>query len=259
MQSLTYRLIQLTDTHLGADRQYRASGICTYTSLSKVIGSIAALSRKPEMLMVTGDIAAHGEREAYQLLAEQLRLIDIPSGCLPGNHDDLEHLQSCNELSCSETVLECGDWRLILLNTAFSTQVGGILSAGELEFLTTSLANESAHPVVIFMHHPPMSVGSPWLDEQKISNAQELEKIISSAGNVKAIFCGHVHQEFAIDWGGCRVYTTPSTCYQFAPNSLSFEISALGPGYRWLDLYPDGHFETGVRYLKAFEHSAEQR
>jgi Icc protein len=38
----------------------------------------------------------------------------------------------------------------------------------------------------------------------------------------------------------------PSTCVQFKPLSKDFAIDDVAPGYRWLDLYPDGRVETAV-------------
>jgi Icc protein len=254
LQSQVHRLIQLTDSHIGESREHRLAGVCTYDTFRQVLADVAALSDGPEMLMITGDVAALGKPKAYGLFAEQIRFVDIPYAWLPGNHDDFDVMQKSVTSAPYWPLLEFGDWRVISLNTAVSGQVGGTLSASELEFLDSTLSSESAHPVVIFMHHPPMSVGCDWLDKQRISNALELEDIIVSAGNVEAIFCGHVHQETETDWADSRVFTTPSTCFQFTANSSGFAMSDDCPGYRWIDLHPDGHLETGVHHLDIANH-----
>lgn len=104
------------------------------------------------------------------------------------------------------------------------------------------------------MHHPPIPVGCDWLDKQRVSNADQLERIVSGAGNVSAIFCGHVHQATETAWAGTTVYTSPSTCFQFAANSPGFAMSDDCPGYRWIDLHADGHLETGVNVLDIKDH-----
>jgi Icc protein len=55
-----------------------------------------------------------------------------------------------------------------------------------------------------------------------------------------------VHQQ--IDWlrNGVNLMASPSTCVQFAPGSERFRADDLAPGYRWLDLHPDGRIDTGV-------------
>ena len=45
---------------------------------------------------------------------------------------------------------------------------------------------------------------------------------------------------------GVRLMASPSSCIQFAPNSRDFRMDDQPPGYRWLELAPDGGIETGV-------------
>ena len=42
----------------------------------------------------------------------------------------------------------------------------------------------------------------------------------------------------------------PSTSVQFKPNCEKFTLDTVNPGYRWLDLYEDGQFESHVSRLK---------
>ncbi len=247
-------LVQISDLHIGETRDHRLAGICTYDSFSKALADISARRDYADMMMVTGDVAAEGKHSAYRLFSEQAQFFEIPYAWLPGNHDDFAVMQSGFISSPYWPLLELGGWRVLSLNTAVPGQVGGTLVEEELMFLEQSLRAEPEVPFAIFMHHPPMAVGCEWLDKQRISNADELEEIVRAAGNVKAFFTGHVHQEIATCWAGCHVYTTPSTCFQFAAKSVDFAMSDGMPGYRWIDLHPDGHIETGVRYLSEIEH-----
>lgn len=249
-----HRLIQLTDSHIGEEREHRLAGICTYDTFRQVLADIAAMAVLPQMLMVTGDVAAFGKHKAYQLFAEQIRFLEIPYAWLPGNHDDFEVMQQSVTSAPYWPLLEFGNWRVLSLNTAISGQAGGTLAEEELDFLAGVLAREAEHPVAIFMHHPPIPVGCDWLDKQRVSNADQLERIVSGAGNVSAIFCGHVHQATETAWAGTTVYTSPSTCFQFAANSPGFAMSDDCPGYRWIDLHADGHLETGVNVLDIKDH-----
>jgi 3',5'-cyclic-AMP phosphodiesterase len=259
VQQQIHRLIQVTDSHIGENREHLLAGICTYDTFRQVLADIATLTDRPDMLMVSGDVAALGNQHAYRLFAEQIRFVDIPYAWLPGNHDDFELMQKSVTSAPYWPLLEFGDWRVISLNSAVSGQVGGTLSDSELDFLASTLDNESVHPVIIFVHHPPVPVGCQWLDQQRISNAGELEKIVASANNVKAIFCGHVHQESEAAWAGCQVYTTPSTCFQFTANSPQFSMSDDCPAYRWIDLHSDGHLETGVHHLDIADHKVDHQ
>ena len=38
-----------------------------------------------------------------------------------------------------------------------------------------------------------------------------------------------------------------------APNSEGFKLDQVAPGYRWLDLHPNGHIETAVSRLEGID------
>ena len=254
MSREVHRLIQLTDSHIGEQREHRLAGVCTYDTLRQVLADIATKPVVPDMLMVTGDVAAFGKHKAYQLFAEQIRFVEIPYAWLPGNHDDFLVMQESIASAPYWPLLEFGSWRVLSLNTAVRGQVGGTLGEEELDFLAGTLSREAEQPVILFMHHPPIPVGCEWLDQQRLSDADKLERIIRGAKNVRAIFCGHVHQATETAWAGTTVYTTPSTCFQFAAHSANFAMSDDRPGYRWINLHADGHLATGVKVLEIEDH-----
>ena len=253
----TWRLVQVTDPHLGPTRDYCLAGIETYESFRQILAELGSRHPVPDMIYATGDIAASGAPEAYQLFTQQMQFLDIPYGWLPGNHDDLNIMQEGLSSASYWPVLELGHWRAISLDTSMPGEVGGALQQKELSFLESALKAEPDNSFILFMHHPPLPVGSEWLDKQRISNAEDLKAVVASCANVKAIFSGHVHQEFIDQWAGCDVYTTPSTCFQFLPDNAGFALSDQLPGYRWIDLRPDGSLDTGVVHLKESSQSID--
>ena len=50
---------------------------------------------------------------------------------------------------------------------------------------------------------------------------------------------------------GIRFLATPSTCIQFMPLSRDFSLDVAGPGWRYLQLHPDGRLATQVWRLPA--------
>ncbi len=249
-QTKTWRLVQVTDPHIGPTRDYQLAGIETYESFRVILAELGGQDPRPDMIYVTGDIAAAGAPGAYKLFTQQMQFLDLPYGWLPGNHDEVAYMQEAFSSAAYWPVLEMGPWRIICLNTTLPNAVGGELSDSELTFLERALDSEPDSPVILFMHHPPVPVGCEWLDKQRISNADKLEAIVRASGNVKAAFTGHVHQEFVTQWAGCELRTTPSTCFQFLAGSRHFAISKQAPGYRWIDLHSNGEFETGIVSVK---------
>ena len=79
-----------------------------------------------------------------------------------------------------------------------------------------------------------------------IENSQEFLAIISKYPQAKAITTGHIHQIMDITIEVIRVLGTPSTCFQFTPESKTFSLDTSAPGYRLITLYADGRIESGI-------------
>lgn len=240
-----YRLIQITDPHIGPARNYRLAGVETLEALRQVLAEIGSACNPPDLICATGDIAAEGSAAAYRLFTQQIQFLELPYQWLPGNHDDKRVISEGLQSAPYWPLLELGAWRVLSLDTAVPGEVGGRLADEELDFLTRQLAREPDAPTVIFMHHPPVPVGCTWLDVQRVANAADLGAILVGHDNVRALFTGHVHQEFHTRWAGTEVYTTPATCFQFRPHSAGFALDDRPPGYRWIELRPDGSLATG--------------
>lgn len=257
-RELVARLVQITDCHLGPEESYVLAGIHTNRSLRAVLKALAKEeSRKedqPVHLMVTGDIAAHGSPGAYDEFLGHIK--DWPYHWLPGNHDDFALMQSISP-AVFETVFHIANWRLISLNSAVPNRVAGNLSRDQLESLRAALQQDSENPVALFMHHPPADIGCRWLDRQQIANGEALAKIVRDHNNIKAIFTGHVHQQVETLFAGVPLLTTPSTCFQFAPGQDDFGLDSLPPGYRRIQLYRDGSFDSQVIYLDDYPESVD--
>ena len=93
-------------------------------------------------------------------------------------------------------------------------------------------------------------MGSRWLDTVGLRNADEFLAVIDQHPQVRAIVWGHVHQASDRLRNGVRLISTPSTCAQFLPGAEQFSLDTRPPGYRWLDLYPDGTMQTSVVWVE---------
>jgi Icc protein len=244
----TVQIIQMTDCHLGTTKDFVLGGVNTYQSFSQVLSQVGA-RHSPELTVVTGDIACDGEWASYQLFADTMASSQLGYSWLPGNHDDFQLMSHViTQPFVRATVL--GHWVAISLISAVPGSVRGELSENELAELESLLEHYQDQFVTLFVHHPPVDIHSQWLDQQKISNSAQLRALLARYANIRAIFTGHVHQQGLSDWFGIPVYSTPSTCFQFASQSDSFAISDLHPGYRWIDLCADGQIHTGIEHVR---------
>lgn len=250
------RLVQLTDCHLGLDCEFNLAGVNTHDTFSKVLSAVR-VNRPSSYTFVTGDIACEGAEASYQLFSKMMKSNQLDYGWLPGNHDDFQQMQKTIPQSFVKAK-EFGEWVVISLVSSVPGKVNGELSAYELQELSDLLEQYKDQFILLFVHHPPVDIQCQWLDEQRISNSEKLNEVISVHKKVKAIFTGHVHQESETNWFGIPVFTTPSTCFQFTSHSDTFDISNQPPGYRWIELYPNGSIKTGVEHIACDEQSIDR-
>ena len=242
-------LLQITDTHLFASAESEHRGINTQASLDAVLAHARAGPRwPPDAIVVTGDIVHDESRAGYLRFRETLESLGPPAFCIPGNHDDPALLEEC--LSAPRAQV-CGDarlggWRLILLNSFGGGEVGGGLGHGELTRMEAALEKYADEHTMICMHHPPVPMGSAWLDTPGLRGAEALLDLVRHHAQVRAVLWGHVHQAFDRHIDGVRFMSCPSTCSQFRPDSDEFVVDNLPPGMRWLTLQPDGGLNTEI-------------
>ena len=82
-----------------------------------------------------------------------------------------------------------------------------------------------------------------------IENNQEFLATIRHYPQAKIITTGHIHQVMDVTVDGVRILGTPSTCFQFTPESNTFSLDTAAPGYRLIKLYADGRIESGITRL----------
>ncbi len=258
------RVLQISDTHLGANAGDDLLGIDTDRSLRDVLTLAQQDSLAQHLTLVTGDIAADGDPEAYRRLEEYLEHFgsDAEAPCLwlPGNHDD--HPSGLARYPHrTRRMVETDAWMMVLLHSQQPGQVGGYLSDVEIAQLDSAVerANEADKHLLVALHHPLHSIGCDWLDGQRVSNAEHFCASIAECHRSVVVISGHVHQATDQVLDGIRYLTTPSTCVQFAPNQVEFKVDQIGPGYRWLELSPDGQVQTGISRLPADLHIADTK
>lgn len=247
-------IIQITDMHLFENADETLLGVNTWNSFDAVVDSIQRNYPNPDLIVLTGDLAQDETARAYQKLIRRLHVFNCPKYGIPGNHDDEKYLISTfRDFHLQDNRnFRVGDWHFIMLNTQKKHAVEGYLTDEQLDFLNHSLGSYPEHPTLIFMHHPPVPVGSAWIDKLNLSNPDAFWSVLKSYHSIKGIFCGHVHQEFMSTQKGIPVFTTPSTCFQFANNTEHFAVSYDMPGFRVIEV-DDVTLTTKVHRISGFD------
>jgi Icc protein len=242
------RLLQISDTHLFADAGRDLLGIATAASFQAVLDAITELPQPYDVVLATGDLSQDHSAASYQRFAQEVTTLQKPVHWLPGNHDHRVLMQ--NELQVAgihpEMQLVGEHWQVILLDSQVYGTPHGWLSHLQLEQLEAALLQYPEKHALICLHHHTFPIGSIWLDQHDLKNSSDFLTLLSHHPQVKAVLCGHVHQEYDQMHQGIRFLTSPSTCIQFKPLSVDFSLDTMSPGWRYLQLYPDGRLATQV-------------
>jgi len=253
------RVLQLTDLHLLEAPQQRLLGVRTEQTLAAVLD--AALTRhRPAAVVLSGDIAHDPTPAVYRRCRQLLeaRLPGVPLLAVPGNHDAWA---AFDEVFAGLDRVRLGAWGLLGFDSHRDDHPEAVFDAAALRALQQRCAAEPAEHLLLVTHHPPVDVGSTWLDKDRLGSGGGPPEVLDWAAvesRVNALLFGHVHQPVDSRYHGLRLLGCPSTCFQFTPGSTRFSVDDALPGYRWLELQADGRFDTGVERLQAWPAGARE-
>jgi Icc protein len=244
------RLLHITDTHLHADAAARLRGVDTYRTLARVLET--ARGHAADAILATGDLSQDETPGSYGHFRTLVGSLGLPVWCLPGNHD--APLPMGAGLGAPPFfvggVRRGGNWSVVLLDSFCAGDHGGRLADEHLEWLGSVLRKEQAPHVLLAIHHHPLALGSRWLDDLGLRNAEQLLAIVDRAPQVRGVVAGHVHQASDRVRNGVRYLSTPSTCFQFLPGSDAFAVDRRPPGFRRIVLMSDGSITTEVVWVE---------
>ena len=181
-------------------------------------------------------------------MQQQLKLLNTPVLALPGNHDDVDLLAEFFPNSPTDTiqVSRHGPWQIIRLNSCLPGKPEGRLSKKTLVDLEKFLRHHRQEPLLIAVHHQPVSIGSPWIDKYRLFDPEIFLGLIDQHSSVRAVVWGHVHQAFEMNRNGTAMLGGPSSAINSLPGMQKFTPDSNGPACRWLELREDKTLASGI-------------
>lgn len=243
--------MQITDPHLFAEPSADLRGCNTHDSLQAVLAHVRKTAWPADIVAMTGDLIQDDSREAYHRFRENFAPLGLPVYCVPGNHDIREMMRA--ELAnapfhyCAS--YRQANWLIVGIDSCRSGSAGGHVEKQELARLQTVVGESDADHALVCLHHPPVAVGSRWLDQVGLDNSEEFLAALQASGKVRGCLFGHVHQEVSTVVDGLTIIGTPSTCRQFAPKSNEFALDDKPPAYRQITLHDDGSIEESLIWV----------
>jgi 3',5'-cyclic-AMP phosphodiesterase len=229
------------------------SHINTAACLSRAIATLNALTPRPDVTVITGDLTEHGAAGEYANLRGLLAELAMPVYLIPGNHDEREALRAAfadagyfPAAGFLHYAVEDYPVRIVGLDTNIPGQGGGELCAERLDWLDRTLAAAQEKPTLILMHHPPFATAIQHMDRAGLRDPAALAAVIAKHPQVERILCGHLHRTIDARFAGTIAGTAPSAAHQ-----LQLDLTQDGraqfnfepPGYQ-LHLWQDGQLVT---------------
>lgn len=219
--------------------------------MASVVRHCLASDWPADLVAVTGDLIQDDSAAAYQRFIELIGPLGLPVHCIPGNHDIRDFMRTAVSAPpfyyCDATEIE--NWLIVGVDSCEPGGAGGAIDAGEYQRLDEAIESSDAEHVMVCLHHPPVKMGSAWLDTVGLDEPENFFERIAASGKVRLAIFGHVHQEYDSEHHGVQIIGTPSTCAQFKPGSDDFAVDDRPPAYRRITLHADGQFDTELLWV----------
>ncbi|MDX6761253.1 metallophosphoesterase [Streptomyces sp. F8] len=201
-------IAHLSDVHLDGDRRAadRTRAVMEY---------LDDLPHDLDAVLVSGDIADHGEDAEYEEAAELLRSRH-PLVVCPGNHDERAAARRglLGEATGStlpvDQVLRGDGFVLAVCDSSVPGADHGFLEESTLARLDGVLADTPQDtPVLVAFHHPPAELHTPYVDEIRQFGEERLAALVERHPHLTAFLCGHAHTAAATTFAGRPLLVAP--------------------------------------------------
>lgn len=212
-----FKVIQITDSHLFKENA-DLFGVDSNKNFNFIINKVIDTELVDlDAIFLTGDLSQDQSPESYEIIADKIASLKVPAYWIAGNHDSLELMSPIFKQHAFlkfTRKLSTPSWDFIFLNTCLVGHDDGHISICEMQELENSIVNANNSNIALVMHHHPVEVGTPLVDNYILQNNQALLKLISKY-NINLIICGHVHGDYSLKYHNTDIHTSPATCLQW--------------------------------------------
>ncbi len=247
-------LLQITDTHILPPGEVLYGEVDTALHLRETVREINRMLPLPDVVMITGDLVEQADKASYEHFIELIKPLKMPAYVLPGNHDNpslmSEVFAATSHFPASggtfQYAIEGFPFRVLALNSRAKGTELPQFGERRLAWLAQQLG-QSEKPVLIALHHPPMTTGIELIDMGGTEWYQGLNSVLAEHDHVKLVICGHCHTDLFGRIGTVPVYMAASTAHQLvATRGLKVApATVVAAAIPTLHHFIDGNFVSG--------------
>ncbi|MEN3584884.1 phosphodiesterase [Streptomyces sp. ZYX-F-203] len=226
----------------------------------RAVACLTGLSGAVDAVLITGDIVDRGTVAEYRQAREVLAPLYERHQVLlcPGNHDIRSEYRQVllGGDGATAPVNEAHDVAgtlVLMCDSSLPGRAEGLLEPETLEWLDESLAAAPDRPAFVALHHPPATLGLPYIDRIGLREPQALAKVLDRHPQVAAVLCGHAHTPATTSFAGRPLLCAPgivSTAllpWEQGPDS-SWKTHEAPPALAF-HLHEGGRITTHVRMV----------
>lgn len=243
-------IAQLSDLHIRPQGQLYQGVVDANRMLSDAIGHLHRLDRRPDLVLLTGDLVDEGLPQEYAAARALLADLQIPYLVIPGNHDHRGHLRAAfadhaylPQDGPMHYSVDQHPVRIVALDSTVPGLHHGAIAPEGLDWLRATLAAKPHQPTVLMLHHPPFACGIPYMDTYRYVDDGPLAEVVGAFEQVQLVVCGHVHRLMLRRWAATVACACPSTtteiALRLAPDAKP--ASFLGPPACMLHAWDPAH------------------
>ncbi|MCW2319268.1 3',5'-cyclic AMP phosphodiesterase CpdA [Rhodoblastus acidophilus] len=226
-----FTFAQISDTHVGFDKPANPDPLAT---LNQALDQIAALPRKPDFILHTGDITHTAKPEQFELALKTIARLGIQVFYAPGEHDIVDPATARAYMDrfgkgARDRAYYAFDHKgvhFISINNVVDLKAKGLgyLGADQIAWIAEDLKGKSAEtPLVLFCHMPLWMIAPEW--GWGTEDSQQLMALLARFGSV-TVMNGHIHQIMQKVEGRATFHTARSTAF---PQPVPGAAPAPGP------------------------------
>lgn len=204
--------------------------------LEAAIAHINAHHEDAACCVISGDLVNDPGLANYAALRPLLDRLAMPWFPMMGNHDDRVLLRQILPVpdSCMEDFIQyavpLNGATVLALDTYKSASSGGEFCAARRQWLENQLQHAGDQPVILFLHHPPMTLGLPMMDEIKMYYGDSFLDLVSRHASGPVQLCiGHVHRSVSGVAAGLPFATLRSVLFQAPPPVPAWDWDSFSP------------------------------